>query len=249
MTIAEFYKKVDTSVAVAKIVFNYLSDHNIVKRIGSIAETSSGGTPTRGNPEFYNGTIPWLKSGELNDGLITECEEYITEKGLKNSSAKLFPEGTLLVAMYGATAGKVGILSFDASTNQAVCAVFPKADIERDFLFWYFRQQRFDFIEISKGGAQPNISQTVINNAVIPIPEVAVQKQVVKFLNILETEQRIDNNLVLNEEVAQQIARYFKIRTEAAEVEDIYIEQKKTPYSITSVHFAGGRSRETDKEV
>jgi type I restriction enzyme S subunit len=178
-----FYAKAQPSIGIAKIVFNYLLSRYTNKRFGDVCETTSGGTPNRGNADFYNGDIPWLKSGELNDGLITEYEETITALGLKNSSAKVFPKDTLVVAMYGATAGKTGVLNFDAATNQAVCAVFPSERIRRDFVFWYLKQQRVDFIEISRGGAQPNISQTVIKNAIIPCPDLETQDMVVAFLD------------------------------------------------------------------
>lgn len=80
-----------------------------------IFDTSNGGTPKRGNPAYYCGDIPWMKSGELNNGIVSEAEEFIIEEGLKNSSAKLFPRGSLLIALYGATVGKLGILDFDSA--------------------------------------------------------------------------------------------------------------------------------------
>src|SRR6266498_1038405 len=95
--------------------------------IGAIATTTSGGTPSRQHSEYYGGTIPWVKSGELKDGLITMAEETISDIGLNKSNAKLFPAGTTLVALYGATVGRTGILGIDAATNQAVCAIFPIA--------------------------------------------------------------------------------------------------------------------------
>ena len=93
-------------------------------RIGDIAKTGSGGTPTSTVSDYYdNGTIPWINSGELNQPFISETNNYITEKGMANSSAKLFPANTVLLAMYGATAGKVSLLQFEACTNQAICAI------------------------------------------------------------------------------------------------------------------------------
>ena len=101
----------------------------------SIAQTTSGGTPDRKRAEFYGGEIPWVKSGELNDSYIFSTEETLTPEGLKHSSAKLFPVGTLLMAMYGATVGKTAILKTDAATNQAVCAIFPDREkADTDFL-------------------------------------------------------------------------------------------------------------------
>src|SRR5205807_6077496 len=99
----------------------------------------------------------WIKSGELRDGLIAVSEESISEAGLKGSSAKIFPHGTLVVALYGANVGRTGILGLDAATNQAVCALFPKNSLDRDYLWWFLRRMRPIFVGESFGGAQPNI--------------------------------------------------------------------------------------------
>src|SRR5690606_18309915 len=114
-TILEFFKTVHPSVLAAKMIFRHLQEHYPVLKISDIADTTSGGTPNRGIPEYYNGDIPCVKSVELKDGLITTCDEYITEAGLKN--------------------GKTGILDFDATTNEAVCAIITKVDISREFLY------------------------------------------------------------------------------------------------------------------
>ena len=193
---AEYIKKTSVSVLVAETVFNELLTSSPIKTINDIAKTTSGGTPLRSNPDYYNGEIPWLKSGELNDSLIEKATEFITDIGLKNSSAKLHPKGTLLVAMYGATAGKTGVINFEASTNQAVCAVFPKEEILKDYLYWFFRSHRYQFIEKSKGGAQPNISQTVIKKTTIPVPDKEIQKQIVDVLQEIETKNTIEVSII-----------------------------------------------------
>ena len=113
-----------------------------IKTIGEVCRTSSGGTPSRSRPDFFNGNIPWVKSGELTDGLVSEVSEFISEEALAGSSAKLLPAGTLLIAMYGATVGKLGVLARAAATNQAVCAIFPPPELDLKFLFWYLRRQR-----------------------------------------------------------------------------------------------------------
>lgn len=210
MTILELFKKVNPSVLAAKMIFKHLQSLYPVLKISDIADTSSGGTPNRGMIDYYNGDIPWVKSGELKDGLITKCDEFITEAGLKNSSAKLFPKGTLLVAMYGANIGKTGVLDFDATTNQAVCAIFPKVNISNEYLFWYFKQQRIDFIAIGKGGAQPNISQTIINNASIVVPDEKTQKKIVDFLDKIEQENTIDESFFIPDVLKdiEQICNY-----------------------------------------
>jgi hypothetical protein len=148
-------------------------------RLGDICKTTSGGTPSRAHTEFYGGNIPWVKSGELCDGLINVIEETITEKGLEISSAKLFKKGTLLIALYGATVGKLGILSRDAATNQAVCAIFTDSNLETKYLFWYLRSIRADLIDKGKGGAQPNISQGIIRDIPIPLAPIDQQKLIV----------------------------------------------------------------------
>jgi type I restriction enzyme S subunit len=115
------------------------------KELGILCKTTSGGTPSRGNPGYFSGNIPWIKSGELNDGLISNSEERITTEAIDSSNAKKFPKGTLLIAMYGATVGKLGVLDIDAATNQAVCAIFPSQLLNKEYLFWflkYYRQSR-----------------------------------------------------------------------------------------------------------
>lgn len=224
MTILEFFKTVHPSVLAAKMIFRHLQEHYPVLKIADIADTTSGGTPNRGMPEYYNGDIPWVKSGELKDGLITTCDEYITEAGLKNSSAKLFPKGTLLVAMYGANIGKTGVLDFDATTNQAVCAIFPKIDISKEYLYWYFKQQRIDFIAVGKGGAQPNISQTIINNASIVVPDEKVQDKIVKFLERIEKGDGIDYNFFIPE-VLKDVETIYKYKNSYVTLSDSFETQ------------------------
>jgi type I restriction enzyme S subunit len=224
MTILEFFKTVHPSVLAAKMIFRHLQEHYPVLKIADIADTTSGGTPNRGMPEYYNGNIPWVKSGELKDGLITTCDEYITEAGLKNSSAKLFPKGTLLVAMYGANIGKTGVLDFDATTNQAVCAIFPKIDISRDYLYWYFKQQRIDFIAVGKGGAQPNISQTIINNASIVVPDEKVQDKIVRFLERIEKGDGIDYDFFIPE-VLKDVETIYKYKNSYETLSDSFETQ------------------------
>ncbi|MEP7338927.1 MAG: restriction endonuclease subunit S [Acidobacteriota bacterium] len=149
-----------------------------IARLGDVAETTSGGTPQRGVARFYGGGIPWVKSGELPDGLIIGTEESITEEGLANSSTKLLPSGTLLIAMYGATVGKLGILGMPATTNQAVCAITPRDELDRDYLFHWLLKIRSSLVEASFGGAQPNISQAFVRDIELPLPELDEQRRI-----------------------------------------------------------------------
>jgi len=150
-----------------------------VALLGDVCKTTSGGTPSRSNSSYFEGDIPWVKSGELPDGPVAEIQESISEEALNNSSAKLFPAGTLLIALYGATVGKLGVLTKAAATNQAVCAVFPSAALEQKYLFWFLRFKRRALIESAIGGAQPNISQGILRNLEVPLPEIAEQQEVV----------------------------------------------------------------------
>jgi type I restriction enzyme M protein len=155
------------------------SSHPIVK-IGDVFKTSSGGTPTSTNELYYkNGKIPWVRSGEVDGQFITDTEIKITKSGLENSSAKLFPPNSVLVAMYGATAGKVGMLEIEASTNQAVCAIFPNEKCMPKYLYYVLRSQEKKLVELSVGGAQPNISQTIIKNFSIPLPSLDIQAEII----------------------------------------------------------------------
>lgn len=147
--------------------------------LGSIGSWQAGGTPSRSNKFYYGGNIPWLKTGDLNDGLITNIPESITEEAVANSSAKINPTGSVLIAMYGATIGKLGILTFPATTNQACCACIEYWGITQLFLFYFLLSHRDTFIAKGGGGAQPNISKEIIVNTAIPLPPLAEQERIV----------------------------------------------------------------------
>jgi type I restriction enzyme M protein len=167
--------------------------------IGEVFETSSGGTPLKKEESFFkNGTIPWIKSGEVSQGFIYRSEENITELGLINSSAKIFPHNTVLVAMYGATVGQVGILKINAATNQAVCGIFPNDLMIPEFLFYLLKSKRNYLISLSNGGAQPNISQAIIRKLKIPLPPIEVQREIVEeiegYQKIIDGARQIIDN-------------------------------------------------------
>ena len=167
--------------------------------IGEVFETSSGGTPLKKEESFFkNGTIPWIKSGEVSQGFIYRSEENITELGLINSSAKIFPHNTVLVAMYGATVGQVGILKINAATNQAVCGIFPNDLMIPEFLFYLLKSKRNYLISLSNGGAQPNISQAIIRKLKIPLPPMEVQREIVEeiegYQKIIDGARQIIDN-------------------------------------------------------
>lgn len=165
------------------------------KKIGDVLDTGAGGTPLKMHKDYYEGgDIPWLRSGEVCQKDIFKSELYITEKGLKNSSARLFPTNTVLVAMYGATAGQTGILRFESTTNQAVCGILPNEKFIPEYVYYFFLYEYEHLVSQAVGGAQPNISQIKIKNTLIPILSVLEQKEIVKKLDQLsEKTQKLES--------------------------------------------------------
>ncbi|NLO89385.1 MAG: restriction endonuclease subunit S [Clostridia bacterium] len=199
-------------------------EHWKVTKLGEVAKTASGGTPSRKHPEYFGGKILWVKSGELNDNSISCTEETLTDTGLSNSNAKVFPEGTLLIAMYGATVGKVGILKCKAATNQAVCGVFPHRGIISKFLFYTIIYRRSELLSKRYGGAQPNISQTVIRAFNIYIPPLIEQHQIACILttidNKINTEEKRKSTLQSLFQTMLHLLMTGKVRVRDLEVKE-----------------------------
>lgn len=151
-------------------------------RVGDVGSWGSGATPPRTNPAYYGGSIPWLKTGDLNDGFIKEVPEYITELALEKTSVRLNPVGSVLMAMYGATIGKLGILEIPATTNQACCACIPYTGMYNRYLFYYLMSMRQTYIGMAEGGAQPNISKEKIVNSILPLPPLDEQRRIIAKL-------------------------------------------------------------------
>jgi len=172
-----------------KGVFEDQKDKWVYEKLGDVCDTGAGGTPLKNHKEYYEGgDIPWLRSGEVNKKDIIESELYITEVGLKNSSARLFPLNTVLIAMYGATAGQVGILRFRCSTNQAICGILPNSVFIAEFLYYKFIAGKELLVSQAVGGAQPNISQIKIKNTHVPIISIKEQQSIVNKLDALRAE-------------------------------------------------------------
>ena len=153
-------------------------------RLGDIFEISSGGTPNKKYASYYeNGTIPWVKTGDLKEKYVSENIECITEEGVANSSAKLFPPDTVLVAMYGATIGACSILPYSATTNQACAAFLPNKNVMPNYLYYFLLSKKEKFIKDGVGGAQPNISAGYLKNVQFDILELAEQQKIVEQLD------------------------------------------------------------------
>lgn len=172
-----------------------------------IADMTSGGTPSRTKKEYWNGNINWLKSGELKDTYINEVKEKITAEGLKGSSAKIFPKNTLLMAMYGATVGRLGILNVESSSNQAVCAIFNHHKLfNNEYIFFYLLSNRQKMLKDSFGGAQPNLSQGYIKSIQLPFPPLNEQKRIVTKIEKLFS--NLDNSDKFLIHLEKQLKRY-----------------------------------------
>lgn len=148
-------------------------------RLGQVGDWGAGATPDRKQPEYYGGSIKWLKSGELNDGYVNESEEQVTEQALKDCSLRLNQPGDVLIAMYGATIGKLAILKTEATTNQAVCACTCFSGMYNRYLFYLLKGYKQRFLSQGAGGAQPNISREKIIHTVVPLPPLAEQRRIV----------------------------------------------------------------------
>jgi type I restriction enzyme S subunit len=168
-------------------------DWEVVK-LGEVAETYSGGTPSREQKKYFKGKIGWLKSGELNDNNIYLTQEYITEEALKKSSAKYVENNTLLIAMYGATVGKVGLAKAKFTINQAICAVNLNEKLWPEFYFFYFQMIRNKLLSMRFGGAQPNVNQQIIKQISLPLPPLPIQQKIASILSAIDAKIEAEEN-------------------------------------------------------
>ena len=171
------------------------------------SEMGSGGTPKSTNEGYYDGDIPWIQSGDLNDGYVSETKKKINEEALVNSSAKMFPKGTLLVAMYGATIGKLGIMEMDAATNQACCALQLSTKLLSKYIYYVMIDIRDYLITQAYGGGQPNISQEVLKQQYLYYPPLPEQKAIADYLD--KACARIDRIIAIKEEQLRKIEGYY----------------------------------------
>ena len=200
-------------------------------RTGDVIDCSSGSTPLKGHPEYYeNGTIPWLKTGELNNSYITKCEEKITELAYEKGSFRMNQPGDVLIAMYGATIGKLGICTFPLTTNQACLGCTPLGGINNRYLFYFFMASKSSLTDKAEGGAQPNISRIKVRNHPMPLPPIEEQARIVA---------RVD-------ELMTKIDEYEKIERELTELQKAFPGNMKD--AILQAAFEGKLSEATPSD-
>ncbi|HFD4090325.1 TPA: restriction endonuclease subunit S [Vibrio parahaemolyticus] len=180
--------------------------------VEDIAKVTSGGTPSRKNDSYWNGHIPWVTTSEVKFGVITDTEQKITQEGLDNSSAKLFPENTILMAMYGQgkTRGQVAKLGIEASTNQACAALLLHKDHDVDYYYQYLTSQYENIRELANSGGQQNLSAGIIKDIHVPIPPLPEQRKIAKILStwdkaIATTEKLIETSKQQKKALMQQL--------------------------------------------
>ena len=182
-------------------------------RLGEIGIWGSGVTPSRNKKEYYDGNIPWLKTGDLNDSYIYETSELISDLAVKEYSLKKIPIGSILIAMYGATIAKLGLLEIEVTTNQACCACTPFSGIVNKFLFHYLFSQKQNIKNKAEGGAQPNISKEKLINFLFPLPPLAEQHRIVEKVEqlfaLVDTIEQLQEELkALIKQTRNQVLNY-----------------------------------------
>lgn len=218
-------------------------------RLEDLARTSSGGTPKSDNEDYYvNGDIPWLTSGEVRKGRISSFDNFITKKGLENSSAKLFPPKTILVAMYGATAGQVGFLEEEASTNQAICGILPNERYSSLFLYHYFTTRTRQLLMMGTGAAQPNISQEILRTLDIHLPPLPEQNRIVAVLETWDqTIEKLSKKIEIKKQIKKGLMRDllngkkrldgFKGKWQTVELGELLGYEQPTKYLVQTTDY------------
>ena len=176
-------------------------------KLGELYKITSGGTPSRTHSEYYeDGTIPWVKTGDLKDKYLFETDEKISQLGLENSSARIYLKNTVLLAMYGATIGATSILKIDAATNQACAAFSPREDTLPEYLYAFLESQKDKFIKDAVGGAQPNLSAGYLKTIEFKLPSLEQQTRITRNLS------KIDELLLLRKQQIAKLDELVKVR-------------------------------------
>ena len=221
------------------------------KKLGDLANVSSGGTPNRANPLYWNGNIPWISTTLIDFNYIDKSEEYITEEGLKNSSAKLFPIGTLLMAMYGQgkTRGKISILNIEATTNQACGAIITNQEILNPVFVFQNLSRRYDEIrDLSNQGSQENLSGGIIKGITISFPNLSEQQKISSFLTLIDERIHTQNKIIEELKLLKNTIRYQLYKqilngeNELVRIKDILNYEQPTKYLVTNTDYSSDTS-------
>ncbi|MBC6798169.1 restriction endonuclease subunit S (plasmid) [Acinetobacter seifertii] len=215
-------------------------------KIDKIASVTSGGTPSRANPEYWNGDIPWVTTSLVDFNVIHSAEEFITKEGVNNSSAKLFPKDTILMAMYGQgiTRGKVAILGIEATTNQACCAIKLKDGYETQFIFQNLMNRYDEIRDLSNDGGQKNLSAGIIKDIEISIPSKGEQTKIATFLSAVDEKisQLMQKHQLLSQYKQGMMQKLFsqQIRFKADDGSEFEEWEEKQLGDVC--HFINGRA-------
>lgn len=234
-----YFKEVNSKNHFFKTPNNWM-----VKSLGDISTMSSGGTPSK-KKEYYGGDILWITTTDLNFSYVLDTQKKITELGMQNSSAKMIPKNTILFAMYGASIGKMGISSIPSCTNQSICCLIPREDVNYLYLYFLLLNNRKKISSLGVGNGQPNISQNVLNNFQCIIPEIEDQNKIVK---ILKKQESVISNIEKLISKTGKIFEYFcdrefklgDIEKNNYQIKDIIIKNPKSTIKAGDIKESTG---------
>ena len=183
------------------------SHWDVIKSSYVFDNIGSGTTPTSGEDQYYEqGSINWLQTGDLNDGIIDSTSKRITSLAVESRNLKLYGKGSIVIAMYGATIAKLGLLNIETTVNQACCVLTPSAKISSNFAFYFFHSAKNELISLASGGGQPNISQATISNFMVIVPPLSEQEAIAAYLD--ETVGKIDTLISEKRKQVEDIRAY-----------------------------------------
>ena len=221
-SVEELKEKLNAELITRKKQYSWYRDYLLkfenkveIVKLGSISELKSGGTPKTENLEYWeNGNIPWMSSGEVNKGNIYETEKKITKEGYNNSSAKMLPKNTVVIALagQGKTRGTVAITRIELCTNQSICGIIPNEKLNSDFLYHYLKTQYENLRQLSSGdGTRGGLNLKMLNNYLVPLPPLEVQKRIVEVLDNFEKTCK-ELNIELSSEIEKKQKEYEFVR-------------------------------------
>ncbi len=236
-----------------KLRFKEFDEDWAASRIDEIASVTSGGTPSRSNSEYWDGNIPWVTTSLVDFNVIQTAEEFITQDGLKNSSAKLFPKNTILMAMYGQgiTRGKVAILGIEATTNQACCAIKLNNSFDTHFIFQNLMNRYEEIRDLSNDGGQKNLSAGIIKEIEVVSPSKEEQTKIATFLSTVDEKiSQLSQKLHLLSQYKQGMMQKLfsqQIRFKADDGSE-FGEWEEKKLGEISTTFSGGTPKSTNKK-